>query len=310
MLRLLSLHHARLEVADLENHERFLRSFGLVEAARDGRRSWWRTSGPQAYSLLVEPGPATRLAALAMAVESRADLLHATQALGATPVRPLAGPGGGEGVTLTMPEGVQIHLVHGIAERVTDALPAPLVFNHPLRPLRFNAEPQYPAAGPAPLLRLGHVGLFVEDFPRSEQWLREVLGLRVSDRLVAGPQHQPVSGFYRLDRGEQFVDHHVIALFGMGRSGVHHLSFEVPDVEHQFFSHRHLHAAGWEPVWGVGRHPKGSHVFDIWKDPNGLRFETFTDTDLVNRHRPPEDIPVEQARMDLWSDEPPHKYFA
>lgn len=309
-MNLLSLHHVRVEAPDVQGLQRFAASFGFIEETREGSTCFYRTRGRDAYSLVVQPGPLSRLAAIAFRVAAREDLAQAVREHGATPITMLQGPGGGEAVSLQDPEGNTILLVHGVAERAPDALRGPLRANHPLQQQRYNAEHEYPALGPSHLLRLGHVGLFIRDFSAIAQWYTQVLGLVFSDRIYAGQPDHFIGGFLRLNRGKDHVDHHVIALFGMGKSEVHHLSFEVPDAEHQFIAHRHLQREGWEAVWGVGRHPKGSHVFDVWKDPNGLRFETFTDTDLFNDERPTEDHPMERMEMDVWSNEPPTKYFA
>lgn len=310
MLSLRALHHVHLQVADLDANDRFVRSFGLIEVAREAERHYYRGVGTDAYSYVVEAGDHTRLLGLAFLVDAPEDLQRATQIEGAGPVHDLAGPGGGQGVTLLDPEGLRIELVHGVTEREAEPLRPPLETNHPADRRRLNAEPKYPEPGPAKLLRIGHVGLYVKDYGRCEAWYRDTLGLVPSDRLYAGSPDNVIGGFYRINRGEEYVDHHTLAMFGFGKTEVHHLSFEVADLEQQFFAHRHLLKEGWQSVWGVGRHPKGSHVFDVWKDPNGLRFETFTDTDLVNVHRAADNFPVETMVMDLWSDESYHKYFA
>jgi catechol 2,3-dioxygenase-like lactoylglutathione lyase family enzyme len=309
-MNLLSLHHASVEVPDLAGLERFAASFGFIEAGRSGADVFYRTRGRDAYSLVARVGAQRRLSEIAFRVASRADLEQAVREHGASPIRALTGPGGGEAVSLQDPEGNTVVLVHGVAERTPEPVRAPQKTNHPSQVQRYNAEHDYPELGPSHLLRIGHIGLFIQDFAAIADWYTRVLGLVFSDRIYAGDPSHYIGGFMRLNRGKSHVDHHVIALFAMGKREVHHLSFEVPDAEHQFIAHRHLLREGWEAVWGVGRHPKGSHVFDVWKDPNGLRFETFTDTDLVNEERPTEDHPIERMEMDMWSNEPPTKYFA
>ncbi|WP_051242343.1 VOC family protein [Azohydromonas australica] len=309
MLRLKALHHVHVQVADLAENERFATAFGFHEAGREEAKIYFRTSGNDAYSYVAQPGEQTQLCSIAFAVESYEDLESAVRERGATPVRPLTGPGGGEAVSLTDPEGNIIDLVYGIKERQPDAMRRPMAHNHPLARMRFNEAHDYPAMGPSTLLRLGHIGLFIKDFKRCDEWYRNVLGLVASDQLhIGGAQY--VGGFYRINRGAEWVDHHAIAFFAFGKSEVHHMSFEVPDSEHQFIAHRHMQKGGWEPVWGVGRHPLGSHVFDVWKDPNGLRFETFTDTDVCNNDRPMGIHAIEASEMDVWSNDPATKYFA
>ena len=308
-LRIKALHHVCVQVADLSGNERFARHFGLTEVSRRGDRIFLGTCGTDQFSYVVEPGPKTRLTAIAFTVETRAELDRAVREHGATAVRMLGGPGGGEGVSLTDPDGTNIDIVFGIEPRQPGPLSPQPQINYPGSRQRFNAAQSYPA-GPGYPLRLGHLGLFVGDFRRSEAWYKQTLGLTASDRMYAGAPDHFVGGFYRLDRGPDWVDHHTMAFFAMGAPGLHHLSFEVQDIEQQMISHRRLQTEGYQSVWGVGRHPLGSHIFDLWKDPNGIRFETYSDTDWCNNDRAPRDHPVQETEMDLWSNESFEKYFA
>jgi catechol 2,3-dioxygenase-like lactoylglutathione lyase family enzyme len=304
-----ALHHVHVQVTDLEANRRFVEAFGLRDAGRVGERHHFRTGGRDAYSLVVQPGADTSLLGLAFEVDRREDLLQAVRDFGAEPPRALNAPGGGEAVTLRDPEGLAIHLVHGIEGHAPAALPEPMHINYPGRMVRLNAGHQRRAVGPAQLLRLGHVGLFIRSFD-TVAWYEQVLGLRCSERFHAGTPDHPVGGFWRLDRGAEHVDHHTVGFFAFGKTALHHLSFEVFDIEQQMFAHRHLQRQGYELVWGVGRHPLGSHVFDTWKDPNGLRFETYSDTDLCNDQRAPLHHDIAGSEMDLWSNDSAERYFA
>lgn len=309
MLKIRALHHVHVQVTDLEANLRFVEAFGLVGAGREGERRFYRTRGQDAYSYVVQPGERTSLLALAFAVERRDDLLQACREFGASDPRALAGPGGGEAVTLQDPEGNAIHLVHGVALHAPDPLPEPMRINYPGRPVRLNGGHGERVVGPAQLLRLGHVGLFIRSYD-TVAWYERVLGLRCSERFYAGTPANPVGGFWRLDRGSEHVDHHTVGFFAFGKAELHHLSFEVFDIEQQMYAHRHLLRGGWQLVWGVGRHPLGSHVFDTWKDPNGLRFETYSDTDLCNDQRPALEHAIGGSEMDLWSNDSAERYFA
>lgn len=310
MLDVVALHHVRVQVADLAANERFAREFGLVEVTRSSGAVYFRAAGADAYSYVVEDADQTRLQAIAFMAASRDVLDRATKEYGASAAQSLEGPGGGEFVSLSDPDGNRIDIVFGVAPRSPDSLrPEPRI-NYPGNPRRFNETHEYPVRGPGQVLRLGHVGLFVGNFKQSAEWYERVLGVTPSDRLFAGPPDNFLGGFYRLSRGAEWVEHHVIALFAMGRPGVHHMSFEVQDIEQQLFAHRHLEKQQFSPVWGVGRHPLGSHVFDMWKDPNGLRFETFTDTDWCNNQRETRDYSVHGSEMDMWSNDSHERYFA
>jgi catechol 2,3-dioxygenase-like lactoylglutathione lyase family enzyme len=307
---LLGLHHVHLRVRSLSETRSFAKDFGLREATGvAGPAIYLHGAGAGAYQLVLEAAEESSLAGLAFSVESRADLERAIAKHGASPVRALQTPGGGEAVTLTDPEGTSIHLVFGVATRAREALQPAITINQGPEKTR-RGEAQYqPPLEPPQLLRLGHVGLFVSDFKVCEVWYREVLGLVPSDVMYAGVPQNLVAGFYRIDRGSEWVDHHTIALFGFGKSDLHHLSFEVQNPDTQFIAHRWLEKQGHKSIWGVGRHPKGSHVFDVWRDPSGYRFETFSDTDLLTADAPPGLFEITTMEMDLWSNRSHQAYF-
>lgn len=309
-MALTGLHHVHLRVPDLAASQAFASDFGLVEVAEQAGLIYLRGSGAAAYHVIFEPAETPALAGMAFGVDDRADLEAAVRNHGATPIRSLSGPGGGEAVTLIDPEGNAIHLVHAIEPRNHDDLRPDLILNFGPEKPRRGISQHVGAVGAPQLLRLGHVGLFVKDVRACDAWYRHVLGLIPSDLMYAEDPGHVVAGFYRLDRGSEWVDHHTIALFGMGKSDLHHLSFEVQNSEVQFMSHRWLARQGRESVWGVGRHPKGSHIFDVWRDPSGYRFETFSDTDLCTAERAPDIFPIQNAEMDMWSDRPFDAYFA
>lgn len=309
-MALLGLHHVHLRVRDLGETRVFAKDFGFQEAAAavDGK-VYLRGAGTGAYQLVLEAAGESSLAGIAFAVDGRADLDRAAAEHGGSSVRPLEGPGGGEVVTLTDPEGTLVDLVYGIANRTHDALPPGIFFNQGTEKTR-RGEAQYqPPLGPPQLLRLGHVGLFVRDFKACEAWYRTVLGLLPSDVMYAGDPQNVIAGFYRIDRGSEWVDHHTLAFFGFGKSDLHHISFEVQNPDTQFIAHRWLERQGHKLVWGVGRHPKGSHVFDVWRDPSGYRFETYSDTDVLTANCPPGLFDITTMEMDLWSNRSYHAYF-
>jgi catechol 2,3-dioxygenase-like lactoylglutathione lyase family enzyme len=306
-----ALHHVFLRARDLPGSRTFVEAFGLIPVAEQEGKLYFRGAGPQAYLLTLEPAASSSIGAIAFEVDSVEDLNRAVREHGASPVRALRSPGGGMAVSLRDPEGITIDLVHGISSRTADPLSATLTLNqgYDNKPRRGTYQAKTPL-GPAQLTRLGHVGLFTGNIAGCTQWYEQVLGLLPTDLIYAGSPHNVLAAFYRLNRGTDFVDHHTLVLFGMGSRGVHHVSFEVENAEVQFVSHRWLASRGYESIWGVGRHPKGSHVFDVWRDPSGFRFETFSDTDLLNAAHPPDRVPVESMQMDLWRDRSYEPYFA
>jgi catechol 2,3-dioxygenase-like lactoylglutathione lyase family enzyme len=309
-MSLLGLHHVHLRVPDLAASRAFLADFGLAEAAERNGRVYLRGCGPAAYLVVLEQAETPSLGALAFEVDGRGDLERAAKLDGASPIFELDGLCGGLAVSLTDPEGNHVQLVHGIEKQQPAELRPGLVLNFGHDKQRRGASQNVAPLGPAQIIRLGHVGMFVRNAKTCGEWYGRNLGLLPSDLMYAGVPDNVVAGFYRVDRGEEWVDHHSLALFGMGKTDVHHVSFEVQDSEVQFMAHRWMARHGHDSVWGVGRHPKGSHIFDVWRDPSGYRFETFSDTDLCTADRPADIFPIEQAEMDMWSDRNFEAYFA
>ncbi len=306
MLNLKSLHHVHFEVPDLAGAERFALDFGLIVAGREHGRLYMRGTGANAYCFVAERGPQTRMLGLAFAVNARQDLDHAVTQFGASPVRALDGPGGGFAVTLYDPDGTPIDLIHGITPVAPLPLRADIKYNTGTDKSRRGARQHMPEQAPPQIIRLGHVGVFVTDHARSVEWYSRVLGVLLSDGVhMAG---KTLVGFYRLNRGDEWVDHHSIALFAGPKPGIQHISFEVQDFEAQALGHEYLKKKGWSPLWGVGRHELGSHIFDVWWDPNDIRFETFSDTDLCKADKPGELFPAAPT-LTRWGSDMPAEYL-
>jgi catechol 2,3-dioxygenase-like lactoylglutathione lyase family enzyme len=309
-MKLRALNHVSFAVTDLAKTQRFAEDFGLSVVSNDGERLYMRTSGGDAWCYTAVKAPARGFLGLGFLVESRADLEEAVSKHGASPIRELTSPGGGQAVTLKTPDDITVDLVFGISR--TAALPPEpsLNVNSPGAMGRLAKPQTHRPLGPARPLRLGHIGLFTKDFGKTVAWLEAVLGLKCTDVMHApGNPNAAIVGFYRIDRGAAWVDHHTIFL-GQGKAAdLHHVSFEVQDYEAQFRTHRWLQQRGWELNWGVGRHPLGSHVFDVWFDPDRYRFETFSDTDLVNDDHKTGRYDVRTQDLDMWSSDPPDRYF-
>jgi catechol 2,3-dioxygenase-like lactoylglutathione lyase family enzyme len=306
----ISLHHVRFAATDLERTEAFARDFGLHTVSRNTEQLIMRTSGGDSFCYIAELAPERGFRGFAFTVADREVLEAAVARHGASAIRELDTPGGGWGVTLTDPEGLQVDLVTGIAAQPRATVPDPVSLNFPDHKARLHAAQNTPVLGPATLFRLGHVGLYVKDFATMAAWYQEVLGMRLSDTLhVPHQPDQKIVGFLRVDRGPDLVDHHTLFFGQFGKTDCHHVSFEMQDFEAQFIAHRWLEKQGWEANWGVGRHPLGSHVFDVWFDPDRYRWETFSDTDVLDASQQPGNHDIHESQMDIWSSDPPDRYF-
>lgn len=309
-MRINALNHVSFLVTDLVETRRFAEDFGLHTVLQNDQKLFMRTSGGEAWSYMALQSDRRGFVGLGFAVESEYDLAEAVTKHGATPMCKLDTPGGGLGVTLTGPDGLKVDLVTGISgSKPCPPLPS-LKLNAPGDHTRLDVPQIRRNLGPPTLFRLGHIGLFVKDYQATAAWLEDVFGMKRSDSMHPGNPDVFIVGFYRLDHGKERVDHHTLFLGQSDRTDVHHISFEVQDYEAQFRAHRWLAKQGWEPNWGVGRHPLGSHVFDVWFDPDRYRFETFSDTDLVNCDHTPGHHDVHDQEIDIWSSESPERYFA
>lgn len=308
-MRLKGLHHVSLRVTNLPATQKFVEDFGLIEEAQCDDAFYYRGSGPGAYQLVLRAAQQSSLEAVAFEAEGLDDLEELVARHGAEDVGLLSTPGGGSAVELRDPEGAVIRVVAGIAMRQADPVPPPMILNQGAEKQRLGVFQAKAPLGPPQLLRLGHAGLFIKDWRTCDEWYRTVLGLIPSDILYAGHPDNVIGGFYRIDRGSEYVDHHALALFGFGRTDLHHISFEVQNPEVQFMGHRWMAQRQHNAIWGVGRHGLGSHVFDIWRDPSGYGFETFSDTDMLDASAPSATHPVTDIAMDLWSDEEVTSYF-
>ena len=305
------LHHFRFEVSDLDKQEKFAKDFGLIVEERTDQRLVMRTRGGDQCCYVADKGERDGLTALAFAVDEEADLERSVRENGAREVGELDLPGGGKAVSLTDPDSNEVLLVHGSERIEPGELYPELVLNTPFRKERFGRNQTRRAKEPARLWRIGHMALFVKSFAATRAWYEKNVGLIGSDVYhIPGTPQAEIVGFFRLNRGDEYVDHHVIAFMQDDRGGCHHISFEVQDYEAQHTAHCFLKRQNYESIWGVGRHPHGSHVFDVWRSPDGARFETFSDTDLFRASDGTNLHDISQVMMDEWLDDSPERYFA
>ena len=285
MIKVKDIAYARFAAPDLDAMERFVTDFGLVVTARRDDVLYARGTDPSPYLHITERGDAG-FRGVAFEAASADDLLAAAKLEGASPVEKIDAPGGGQRVRFTDPDGYAIEVVHG-----RELLP-PLAVRS-AAPLNRGSDRQRRGAlqrvqaGPSSVKRVGHAGLRVRDFRRSEAWYQSRFGFLSSDEVYLGAPDNVIAAFMRCDRGDVHTDHHTLVCVGVGEGevGLDHVAFEVEDFDAVMVGHEHLKQAGYEHKMGVGRHILGSQVYDYWRDPWGHVLEHFTDGDLLNdRH--------------------------
>lgn len=267
--------YVRFRVPDLAEMREFLEDFGFLPAESTESRLVSRGHGDQPVlhvAELGEPGFA------GFALRTDEEGLKRLAAAENVAIEALDLPGGGRCVRLKDPDGHVVEVVAGQA--LVEPRPIAVeTWNHAAERRRLRKTKRV-AAGPAHVLRLGHVVLNVSDFRASERWYKERFGFITSDEIQITPEIS-LGAFLRCDRGDVPTDHHTLFLAqSPSGPGFNHAAFEVADLDDLMLGHERLQAKGRHAEWGVGRHILGSQVFDYWRDPWGHTLEHWTDGDL------------------------------
>jgi len=284
---------------DLEVAEHFYTDFGLNVAYSTEQEVAFRPALKRGYCYVARKADQNGLVAIGMRAPSKAELERVAQFPEASGIEPIERPGGGWRVRLASPDGIPFEVTFGIEDYAELPVRDALRLNHGREKRRFG-EWQRPELAPASVLRLGHVALLTKDFKTNAEWLQTRLGLKPSDLLFDGTRDNQLGGFFHCTGGEEWTDHHTVALFPGDAPRVHHYSFEIEDLDAQFLGNKWLSERGWNHTWGVGRHILGSQIFDYWYDPAGNISEHFTDGDLVRPGTPPGFHQVSDDALALW----------
>ena len=306
--KVINLAYVRLRSPDLDVAEEFLTNFGMVKVERTSSKLYMRGTDGSPYLHVTELGE-PNVCGFAFQVASEAQLEVFAQSRGNLPIEKLDAPGGGKRVRLTDPLGFEIEVVAGI--EAVEPLPVqPRALNLGNEGVKRAGKLQRIARQPSQVKRIGHMVLTTPDHENTIRWYRENLGLLGSDDVWAGEPGNLIASFNRLDRGSEYVDHHVFMVTRGPQSGMNHISFEVQDFDDVMVGHEYLHATGkYHPYWGVGRHLLGSQIFDYWSDPWGRAHEHWTDTDLLNENHEPDSLPVEIGFSSQWGIEAPEEFI-
>jgi catechol 2,3-dioxygenase-like lactoylglutathione lyase family enzyme len=301
--------YARYQLCDLEVMRDFLLDFGLQVASEQGDRLFMRGSGDAPWLYEAVRGDSNRFLGLGFELASMADVERLSVLDGSGPIEPVDAPGGGQRVRMRMPDGFQIDAVHGL-------MPAPVIESrHAVALNNARLKPRKNAAvriqrGVALANKLGHAVLHVSNHDDSVPWLQQRLGLVVSDYMATPTQpNRPIGSFLRFGQGKTLVDHHCLLVLASDAPGVHHISFELDDIDAVMSSHDYLLERGYTLDCGVGRHLLGSQIFDYWRDPFGFRVEHYTDGDVVNDEHQPSIFAGKAEETTQWGAKPPPHFF-
>lgn len=153
-------------------------------------------------------------------------------------------------------------------------------FNSPLADVEFVAGH----------LGFGHIILFVPDMSVSAKFYTDVLGFKLTDYIrIGGP------------RSIQFLRcnerHHSIALADVGvPGGIHHMMFEVADIDSVGKAHDRAHKAGIPITASLGRHRNDQMYSFYMRSPFGFGVEIGCEGLLID-----EDWRVNEfCEGDIW----------
>ena len=149
---------------------------------------------------------------------------------------------------------------------------------------------QSPAGTDKPI-QLTHAVINCVDVDASERFAVEELGFKVSDRTA----HMR---FVRCNR-----KHHVLAYAKSDLASLNHIAFEMRDMDAVMRGIGRLRDAGFDCVWGPGRHGPGNNVFGYFIAPWGGIVEYTAEVSEVGddyRVGSPEDWKWPPGRIDHW----------
>jgi catechol 2,3-dioxygenase-like lactoylglutathione lyase family enzyme len=297
----------RMEAPDLDAMEEFLTHFGLQRAERTPDALYMRGTDSPHHLHAVHKG-GTKFIGFAYHVADEDDLKRVAKLPGASGIETVNEPGGGKRVRLAEPNGYQIEVIWGMAN---------------LQPIEVKRDPQNTGSeperrvgrlmrlskSPTPIKRIGHGVLSTPKVQETVKWFRETLGMIRSDDVYAGEKDNIIGAFSRLDRGKDYVDHHVLFCVQNDKTGLNHVSYEVNDVDAVFQDHEYLKKLGkYEHMWGIGRHLLGSQVYDYWCDPWGRMHERWADTDRLCTADGGNLLSAEEGFQSQWGERPPEKF--
>jgi 2,3-dihydroxybiphenyl 1,2-dioxygenase len=116
---------------------------------------------------------------------------------------------------------------------------------------------------------LGHVVVSAQDPERSQRFYAELLGFRLSDRIVTEVYGYPVDITF-MHGGPR---HHAVAIGGPQRKRVHHFMLEVASMDDVGLAFDRAWRGGVRITQTLGRHPNDRMFSFYAKTPAGFHFE-------------------------------------
>ncbi len=266
-----SLQYAALAVPDMEVARRFFDTMGLERRDEDAH-SIYRCAGRAQDQLRLVPAEKKGIAWLSFGTRAgeidqiAANLENAGVALEAAP----AGFDS-NGLWFRDPDNILVNVM--VADEAPQTRPG-VAINNPGQPFARLAQRGAPHRHIDTRPRkLGHVLKFSTDINRDAKFYTGLLGMKLSDRIG-----EDLALFLRCG-GDS--DHHTLAMASSDRPGLHHMSWEMGNVDQLRMRAEHMLAAGCRDGWGLGRHIYGSNYFHYVRDPWMGLHEFYWDIDFI-----------------------------
>lgn len=210
------LMYVRYSHTDLHASRKFFLDFGFTIVSESKERVLYRGFGADPCALISEKTLDGKRKFLGggWAVDSLADLELAASYPGATSITDAEEAIGGKMVALKDPAGGPMYLHWGFHQRSMEAqekeMPKALKFNTWDNKRRLGEFQRLPD-GPSRIHKLGHYGFEVNHstFNVTIQWYLRKFTLARTDSLYKPETGEDIMVFMHLDRGEEYVDHHV-----------------------------------------------------------------------------------------------------
>lgn len=137
---------------------------------------------------------------------------------------------------------------------------------------------------------MGHINLFASNYAASRDFYCDVLGFRLTDYYAVGAD-QTVN-FFHVNRR-----HHTVGLMNVAPfDAIHHLMFEVSELDMVGCAYDRVKAAGYKITASLGRHSNDRIVSFYVESPSGVEVEIGWGAVTVG----PDWTPSYRAPGDVW----------
>jgi catechol 2,3-dioxygenase-like lactoylglutathione lyase family enzyme len=142
--------------------------------------------------------------------------------------------------------------------------------------------------------RLQHVVVGSTDAMRMTRFYTEVVGFRLSDRVL-DDQGELRTSFLRTDQ-----EHHSLAVFQADTCRLDHHCYETSNWNLLRDWADHFSEAGLTLQWGPGRHGPGNNLFIFVHDPDDNWLEISAELEVVSEQRSTGVWPHVERTLNLW----------